>query len=92
MELQPTTTKSSQPQPAKNAMRNVQPVLQKYGAHHPILQFQRTLGNRAVGRLIQAKLTIGAPGDKYEQEADRVAQQVMRMSSPRLVEKKSQSL
>jgi Domain of unknown function (DUF4157) len=27
--------------------------------------------------LIQAKLTIGAPGDKYEQEADRVAQQVV---------------
>ena len=26
---------------------------------------------------IQTKLTIGAPGDKYEQEADRVAQQVV---------------
>jgi Domain of unknown function (DUF4157) len=26
----------------------------------------------------QAKLTIGAPGDRYEQEADRVAEQVMR--------------
>jgi len=26
---------------------------------------------------IQPKLTIGAPGDKYEQEADRVAQQVV---------------
>jgi hypothetical protein len=26
---------------------------------------------------IQAKLTIGAPGDKYEQEADRVAQRVV---------------
>ncbi len=31
---------------------------------------------------IQAKLTIGAPGDKYEQEADRVAEQVMRMPDP----------
>jgi len=29
---------------------------------------------------IQAKLTIGQPNDKYEQEADRVADQVMRMS------------
>ena len=28
---------------------------------------------------IQSKLTIGQPGDKYEQEADRVADQVMRM-------------
>ncbi len=34
---------------------------------------QRTLGNRAVGRLIQAKLTVGPPDDQYEQEADRVA-------------------
>lgn len=54
-----------------------------------ILQLQRTLGNRAVGTLlgrsvprgpvIQAKLIVNAPGDKYEQEADRVAEQVMRM-------------
>lgn len=27
----------------------------------------------------QAKITIGKPNDKYEQEADRVADQVMRM-------------
>lgn len=30
----------------------------------------------------QAKLTVGQPGDKYEQEADRVAEQVMRMPDP----------
>ncbi|HEY5895498.1 MAG TPA: DUF4157 domain-containing protein [Chthoniobacterales bacterium] len=29
--------------------------------------------------IIQAKLRIGAPNDRYEQEADRVAEQVMRM-------------
>jgi hypothetical protein len=29
---------------------------------------------------IQTKLTVGAPGDQYEQEADRVAAQVMSMS------------
>jgi hypothetical protein len=29
---------------------------------------------------VQAKLTVGAPGDKYEQEADSVAAQVMSMS------------
>jgi len=28
---------------------------------------------------IQTKLTVGQPGDEYEQEADRVAEQVMRM-------------
>jgi hypothetical protein len=36
---------------------------------------------RLAGRppLMQSKLTIGLPGDKYEQEADQVAEQVMRM-------------
>jgi outer membrane biosynthesis protein TonB len=32
----------------------------------------------------QPKLTIGQPNDIYEQEADRVAEQVMRMPEPRL--------
>ena len=31
---------------------------------------------------IQTKLTVGAPGDPYEQEADRVAAQVVSMSAP----------
>lgn len=49
-----------------------------------ILYLQRTIGNRAVHRLIksgtlQAKLRIGQPNDRYGQEADRVMQQVMRM-------------
>jgi len=42
--------------------------------HHA--QIQAIL--RATGA--QAKLTIGQPNDKYEQEADRVADRVMRMS------------
>ncbi len=52
------------------------------------IQFlQRTIGNQIVGRLIksgalQAKLKIGQLGDIYEQEADRVAEQVMRMPEP----------
>jgi hypothetical protein len=36
----------------------------------------------AKANAIQTKLTVGAPGDEYEQEADRVAQQVMSMPSP----------
>ena len=32
------------------------------------------------GRSLQTKLTIGEAGDRYEQEADRVAEQVMSMS------------
>lgn len=52
-----------------------------------VLHLQRTIGNRAVGRLIesgalQAKLKIGQPGDRYEQEADRVADAVMQMPEP----------
>jgi hypothetical protein len=47
---------------------------------------QKTIGNQAVLRMlsrstpaIQTKLTVNQPDDKYEQEADRVAEQVMRM-------------
>lgn len=55
-----------------------------------ILFLQRTIGNQAVRRLmksgvLQAKLRIGAPGDVYEQEADRVADIVMRMPEPQAV-------
>ncbi|MCP4401362.1 MAG: hypothetical protein GY801_29190 [bacterium] len=33
-------------------------------------------------RVIQPKLPIGQPDDKYEREADRVAEQVMRIPEP----------
>lgn len=64
-----------------------------------MLQLQRTIGNRAVQRIltqiakpqpefrttsphsIQTKLTVGPVGDIYEQEADRVAKQVMSISA-----------
>ena len=54
-----------------------------------VLYLQRTIGNQAVQKLarsgaLQAKLRIGQPRDKYEQEADRVADAVMRMPEPQL--------
>ncbi len=52
---------------------------------HALLALQRTHGNRYVQRVvagIQAKLVVGQPGDMYEQEADRVADAVMRMPEP----------
>lgn len=54
---------------------------------HPWLLLQQTFGNRAVQRLVQSrglqtKLKISRPGDVYEQEADRVAEQVMRIPGP----------
>jgi len=45
-----------------------------------VLTLQRTIGNRATGRILQAKLKLGPAGDRYEQEADRVAKQVVRAS------------
>ena len=58
-----------------------------------IIYLQQTIGNQAVLRLIrsnarneaimtgiQTKLKVSQSGDVYEQEADRVAEQVMRMS------------
>jgi hypothetical protein len=51
--------------------------------------WQRAIGNQGVLRLlshskpaIQTKLAINQPGDKYEHEADHVAEQVMRMVDP----------
>jgi len=35
-------------------------------------------------RPVQAKLVINQPGDRYEKEADNVAEQVMRMPEPRI--------
>ena len=54
-----------------------------------ILALHQTIGNQAVQRLfksgfIQGKLTIGEPNDKYEKEADEVADQVMRMPEPQV--------
>jgi len=49
-----------------------------------IPRLQRAIGNHAVQRLvesgvIQSKLKIGQPGDIYEQEADRLADALIRM-------------
>ena len=59
-----------------------------------VVRLQRTMGNRAVEHLyrsglLQAKLNIGQPNDSYEQEADRVAEQVMRMSDENVDSRKS---
>lgn len=47
-----------------------------------VMFLQRTIGNQVAGRFIQAKLKVSEPGDIYEQEADRVAEQVTRMPEP----------
>jgi hypothetical protein len=85
-------TKLLTPQPVLSPAYLVQRALQAPGTLHPqdILQLQRTMGNQAVGQLlqrmhqrpptIQAKQTVvGPPNDRFEQEADRVAEQVTSM-------------
>jgi|GEM_PF-6845388 hypothetical protein len=47
------------------------------GPEHGVLALQQSAGNRAVSRLVQAKLEVGAANDAYEQEADRVADRVV---------------
>src|SRR5271166_1865665 len=59
---------------------------------HPLARLHHSIGNQAVLRTlsqrrpaIQTKLTINQPGDQYEEEADRVADQVMRMPNAQAV-------
>jgi len=49
---------------------------------HHMVALQRAMGNRVVERLIQAKLTVNAPDDPYEQEADKFAARVLTMHDP----------
>ncbi len=56
--------------------------------HKTINFFQKTYGNLSTLRYhnynypIQPKLKIGKPNDKYEQEADRVAEHIIEMPEP----------
>jgi hypothetical protein len=78
--------KASVPKPEASAARGLQTeCVSSYSSPcEQLMHLQRTVGNQAVHRLldagfVQAKLTIDRPGDIHEQEADRVADQVMQM-------------
>lgn len=73
-------TKEQRPVPAA---RKARPYV-----HHPMSPVQQAQ-QAEIHRILrstgsQAKLTIGAPNDIYEQEADRVADQVMRTPIPQV--------
>jgi len=55
---------------------DLQTQLERGARFNESLSRMKVYGNRPV---IQPKIAIGSPGDKYEQEADRMAQQVMSM-------------
>jgi hypothetical protein len=70
------------------------PIRSFQGGCHPILQLQRTMGNQRVAKLIKAgrltsngkitqlqpKLALSVADDGFEQETDRIAWQIGRMS------------
>jgi len=89
MQQRATRTKTTEANRQMSTRTSVKPPLATHTPVHPILQLQRAIGNQAVLQLlrsgmIQPKLTISQPGDVYEQEADRIADEVMRMAEPTL--------
>jgi len=74
----------SVPQASRNPARSSVKDLAASPRVHPLFHLQRTIGNQAVLRLLQAKLTVNTPGDAYEQEADQVSEQVLRMPESQL--------
>lgn len=73
----------------RKTQHSAQPVASTHITALPVLQLQRTIGNQAAERLLrshvhQATLKISRPGDIYEQEAERVAEDVIRMPAPTL--------
>jgi hypothetical protein len=78
-----TTAKTKPSSPQKKPSR----CLSAAQSLHPFPLLQRTLGNQRLLQLaqsnaLQAKLKISRPNDSFEQEADRVAERVMRMPAP----------
>ncbi|HEX2188352.1 MAG TPA: DUF4157 domain-containing protein [Longimicrobiaceae bacterium] len=62
------------------ASRGTRPMLQRCACGGTCAHCR---GDREPTVPVQTKVEVGAPGDVYEQEADRVAERVMRMPEPR---------
>ncbi|MCP4115374.1 MAG: DUF4157 domain-containing protein [Desulfobacteraceae bacterium] len=78
MEHELTKSKTSRAAGKQGAVAQNRQQLPSHYIHH----LQRTIGNRAVQRLIQAKLDVSQPGDAYEQEADQFARRIVTMPTP----------
>jgi hypothetical protein len=81
-----TVVKVTEAKATKSAQQKRQPDISSSlrSIAGQIVVLQRSIGNRGVAQLhrlglLQAKLRIGRPNDIYEEEANRVADQVMRM-------------
>ena len=77
-------TRQRAPADKANASTLKKPAVRR--GHAPavsgLLGLQRAVGNASVREILQAKLRVNEPGDVLEQEADRVADAVMRMPDP----------
>jgi hypothetical protein len=69
-------TVSDEVSPHKQELPDLQTQLERGARFNQSLSRMKVYGNRPA---IQPKISVGAPGDKYEQEADQMAQQVMSM-------------
>ena len=70
----------TKPQPSSARRSSETPKTERLALlSSPKTQWKRALGNQAYGQALQAKLTISQPGDRYEQEADAIAEHVMHM-------------
>lgn len=84
-----SATQRSSPTKRSDSRQRPQPIQRQAlagGTPNPA-EMQKRLGNQGTQawlaeQQIQPKLTIGQPGDQYEQEADRTADKVMRMPDP----------
>jgi Domain of unknown function (DUF4157) len=82
-------TQDKVPGDLETTRRDQESVPPTGAALHPVLQLQQDVGNRAVQRLlsegstsIQPKLTVGEGDGQLEHEADRAAQDVLKMPAP----------
>ncbi len=83
----PSPTQDSRPARERAAppSHGMSPPVRETGLSDPApnqitRDFSQIPRSSAVGPVVQAKLAISQPGDRHEQEADRVAEQVMRMA------------
>jgi hypothetical protein len=73
-----TKSESVAPYNKRDAAREAPRTASPHGFHFSRIPLHHTTGER-----LQTKLTVNIPGDVYEQEADRVADAVMRMPESR---------
>lgn len=80
MQYQPAT-REGRSKTQSETLRHARPAT-SLSVTHKFHAIQQALGNQAFGQFLQAKLTVSQPGDEFEEEADRMADQDMRMADP----------